>query len=74
MNQENSHILATPLSELKMSQEFMAMSELNHFESLKDMLELPINALLDHPQFTKRLLAEYLHKLTKLGFSNLIED
>ncbi len=66
--------LQMPIESLDLSVEFKNMARVNHFTTLSQMLELPIDILLEHPLFGYRMLAEYLSFLTYNELDELIED
>jgi hypothetical protein len=56
--QPNEEILDKPLSQLSMSTEFMRMANLNHFETLRDVLQFTIANLLRQDGMSYELLVE----------------
>jgi DNA-directed RNA polymerase alpha subunit len=68
-------ILEKPITELATSDEFLAMAEKNHFNTLEDIVKIPTYDLLKLPLFGFRIYKELISilKAYKLE-SELIED
>ena len=59
---------------LDISTEFKEMARVNHFSTLSQMVELPVEVLQKHHLFNYRILAEYISFLTNIGLEDLVED
>lgn len=67
-------ILSQPLVSLELSKEFKVMAQINHFRTLAEIVELPIDVLQKMPQFSYRIMAEYISFLESKGLGELLED
>jgi len=66
--------LHIPIQFLDLSLEFKEMARINHFSTLSQMVELPVEELQNHQLFNYRMLAEYISFLTKHKLDDLVED
>jgi len=55
---ETHPILQQPIESLCMSEEFIHMCYLNHFNSIGEILALQVNEMLKKPEFGMRMLKE----------------
>lgn len=65
--------LHIPIQSLDFSTDFKEMTRVNHFRTLSQMVELPVEVLQKLPLFNHRMLAEYISYLTKHGLDDLVE-
>lgn len=66
--------LHIPIQSLDLSTEFKEMARVNHFHTLSQMVELPIEVLQKLSLFNHRMLAEYISFLTRYEVDDLVED
>ncbi len=65
MNAETDPILEYSITQIALSNEFIEMCKVNEFNTLKDILKFPVNALLNKPDFNHRMLIE-LYSILKM--------
>ncbi|MCV9387890.1 hypothetical protein [Reichenbachiella ulvae] len=66
--------LDQPIEVLKLSDEFKEVAQINHFQTLSEMIELPIEVLGKMEQFNHRIMAEYISFMEENGFGHMIEN
>ncbi|MBX2900336.1 MAG: hypothetical protein KF775_11835 [Cyclobacteriaceae bacterium] len=67
-------VLQQPIAQLPLSEEFKRMAEANGFQSLNDVLKLPISGLPFRKRSGYRLLAELLQFLEAEGLGECVGD
>lgn len=68
-------VLLKPIREIPSSKEFQKMAELNHFENLLQIVQIPVYKLERMPTFSYRMLVELISILETHNLQDiLIED
>lgn len=66
-------LLQKPLQELEFSESFKEMAYCHHFRTLQDILNLPVNLLLQHQGFTYHHFQELRNLLKKDNCLDLLK-
>lgn len=67
-------ILKKPLDQFALSDEFVEMARINHFNNLGEITELPVNELLKLPYFGYRVLNELITILKYYKADSALSD
>ena len=71
---ENVHLLDESLEQFQASNEFRDMCRKNMFNTLGDIVKLPVSQLLKKPGFGMRILLELIHILEKHQLEDYLKD
>lgn len=71
---QKQNMLTKPLAQLPTSNDFIAMAISNHFQNLQEILQYPVNKLMELNGFNYHTLDELIAMLNEYGLQDKLKE